>query len=74
MTEILPLRDTKPPNGFRQRRLALEPSVSRVIGDCLNKVYLVDTPSGAWREGPAVAEIIEPMAAQIDQQQLVQDL
>ena len=33
-----------------------------------------DTPSVAWREGPAVAETIEPMAAQIDQQQLAEEL
>jgi hypothetical protein len=31
-------------------------------------VYLADTPGGAWREGPVVTEIIQPMAAQIDQQ------
>jgi transposase-like protein len=37
-------------------------------------VYLADTPSGAWREGPVVTEIIEPMATQIDQQQLAQEL
>jgi dihydrofolate reductase len=28
----------------------------------------------AWREGPAVTETIEPMAAQIDQQRLAEDL
>ena len=33
-----------------------------------------DTPSVAWREGPAVTETIEPMAAQIDQQQLAEEL
>jgi transposase-like protein len=37
-------------------------------------VYLADTPSGAWREGPVVTEIIEPMAAQMDQQQLAPEL
>jgi hypothetical protein len=37
-------------------------------------VYLADTLSGAWREGPVVTEIIEPMATQIDQQQLAQEL
>jgi hypothetical protein len=41
----------------------------------LNGVTGPDTPGRvAWREGPAVTEMIEPMPAQIDQQQLAQEL
>jgi hypothetical protein len=43
--------------------------------DCLNNgVHWPDTLSCAWREGPVVTEMIEPMTAQIDQQQFAQEL
>jgi Transposase, Mutator family len=50
-------------------------SISLSPGDCL--IFGVtgpDTPRLLGGEGPAVTETIEPMAAQIDQQQLAEDL